>query len=106
MTSNVTTSLVSRPIRCYPLLMYIDGPLEWVATFAVTCAIMAFVVVWDSQTPAGALLRHRTRLLGWAVLYMLKKPVGWGIGVCAAILAPFSEDIARYRNRRNWAPQH
>lgn len=86
--------------------MYIDSALEWLATFTVVCVIMGFVVAWDSESPAGENLRHYTRLLGWAALYVFKKPVGWLLGLTAKILAPFSEDIARYRDRRNWMPQH
>lgn len=83
--------------------------LEWFAWLGATCTTIGFAVAWDMQNNFGAQLRRQTKLFGWLIIGLSKKPVGWMVGfatVIALLFAPNNQGLRFYRHRRAWQPTH
>lgn len=83
--------------------------LEWLAWLGVLSLILSVAVAWDSQSNFAAAAKRQAALLGWFILGIAKKPIGWTLGVAtlaALLVAPHNDTLVTYHRRRVWVPCH
>lgn len=88
--------------------------LEWIAWLGVDIPILGIAIACDFDEKFKHKLIHDTRIVGWFLVGIPQKPIGWTLGLGARILAPCSsadkfeqqKGIAWYHHRRTHRPNH
>lgn len=83
--------------------------IEYAASVTVALSLIGFLVAWESESNFGKHLRYQTRLLGWLLIGVATKPIGWMLGAATLLAYPFlpqGHALVAYHQRRVYMPRH